>query len=47
MYEDNAHRGRDNTKGNTRGRTCSVSVLCNGVLLICILRVLVEEVMML
>ena len=47
MHEDSTHRGRDNTKGNTHGRSCSVSVLCNGVLLICILRVLVEEVMML
>ena len=47
MYENNSHPGRDRTRGNTRGRSCSVSVLCNGVLLICILRVLVEEVMML
>ena len=45
MHEDSAHHGRDNTKGNTRGRTCSVSVLCNGVLLIYILRLLVEEVL--
>ena len=45
MYEDNSHPGRDRTRGNTRGRSCSVSVLCNGVLLIYILRLLVEEVL--
>ena len=28
MYENNSHPGRDRTRGNTRGRSCSVSVLC-------------------
>ena len=45
MYDDNSHPGRDRTRGNTRGRSCSVSVLCNGESLIYILRLLVEEVL--
>ena len=32
VYENSTHRGRDRTRGNTRGRSCSVSVVCNGVL---------------
>ena len=31
MYDNNAHRGRDRTRGNARGRSYSVSVRCNGV----------------
>ena len=45
MYDDNSHPGHDHTRGNTRGRSCSVSVLCNGESLINVLRLLVEEVL--
>ena len=45
MYDDNSHPGRDHTRGNTRGHSCSVSVLCNGESLINVLRLLVEEVL--
>ena len=45
MFDDNSRPGRDHIRGNTRGRSCSVSVLCNGELLINILRLLVEEVL--
>ena len=37
MYE-NSHPGRDHTRGNTRGRSCSVSVLCNGEVLINVIK---------
>ena len=45
MFDDNSRPGRDHNRGNTRGRSCSVSVLCNGEALINVLRLLVEEVL--
>ena len=43
--EESARAGRDRSRGNTRGRSYIVSVYCNGVLLMNILRLLVGEVL--
>ena len=38
MFNDNARRGRDYNRGNTRGRSCSVSVLCTCEMLINVIK---------
>ena len=38
MFNDNARRGRDYSRGNTRGRSCSVSVLCTYEMLINVIK---------
>ena len=38
MFGDNSHPGRDHNRGSTRGRSCSVSVLCNCEVLINVIK---------
>ena len=45
MDEESARPGRDRSRGNTRGRSCVVSVCCSSVLLMNISRLLVGEVL--